>query len=613
MLRLIGILIGLSCCTGGWAQPRYVDSLHTLLKNSKEPEKTIALQQQLAEWYRSDEQETAAVELAEISLKAALKISENNLAVTKAYAILSNIYTNTENYELSKEYIDKAYKSAEKQDNTLAMAYAHYAAGVLQSALFNTESTLKYMQQALDNIPNKEAEPELVGKLYYQIYGIYTEWNDEQKSMRYIQNALLFALKSGNKNLLANSYSALSVIYSFRYEATHEKKYLDSVMQPLDDAISLYKQYPGQVMKNTYANCLNNKASYYLKYYDYSDPQLKQKIRTTISEALQVVPEGNDAIIASAYGILSELSMSENDLTTADGYLTKAYNLLSQKKNPYYHTLINVLNSLVSLHTKKGDYKNALAYQQKVTHYSNMLFDQESASATKRLEAQFEFSKKEQEIIALQEHAAARKRQNYLLLALLGIGSVSAFFMFRSYHYNLKYAIAREKQLTAEKNETAMQIKYEQQEQARLKAEQELLTLQQQKLNDEVMANQLQLRHKNEVLLHMQEKQAKGESVNIQQIIREESIMDSDFEKVKFSIQEIHPNFFKTLGDNAKHRLTALDLKYCAYLYLGMDTKRIAQLLHVEPKSVRMAKYRLKQKFDLGLDTDLVNYLKQIG
>lgn len=613
MLRLIAILIALSFWTGGWAQQRYVDSLHTLLTNSKEPEKTIALQQQLAEWYRSDEQETTAIKLAETSLKAALKISENNLSVTKAYAILSNIYTNTENYELSKEYIDKAFKSAEKQDNTLALAYAHYASGVLQSALFNTEKTLESMQQALDNIPDKEAEPELVCKLYYQLYGIYTEWNDEQKSMRYIQKALLFALKSGNKNLLANSYSALSVIYSFRYEATHEKKYLDSIMQPLDDAISLYKQYPGQVMKNTYANCLNNKASYYLKYYDYRDPQLKQKIRADISEALQVVPEGNDAIIASAYGILSELSMSENDLTSADKYLTKAYNLLSQKKNPYYHTLINVLNSLVSLHTKKGDYKNALAYQQKVTHYSGLLFDQESASATKRLEAQFEFSKKEQEIIALQEHAAARKRQNYLLLALLGIGSVSAFFMFRSYHYNLKYAIAREKQLTAEKNETAMQIKYEQQEQARLKAEQELLTLQQQKLHDEVMANQLQLQHKNDVLLHMQEKQAKGESLNIQQIIREESMMDSDFEKVKFSIQEIHPNFFKTLGDNAKHRLTALDLKYCAYLYLGMDTKRIAQLLHVEPKSVRMAKYRLKQKFDLGLDTDLVNYLKKIG
>jgi DNA-binding NarL/FixJ family response regulator len=36
-----------------------------------------------------------------------------------------------------------------------------------------------------------------------------------------------------------------------------------------------------------------------------------------------------------------------------------------------------------------------------------------------------------------------------------------------------------------------------------------------------------------------------------------------------------------------------------------MGTKQIAHLLNVEPKSVRMAKYRLKKKFGLDEDTDL--------
>lgn len=54
-----------------------------------------------------------------------------------------------------------------------------------------------------------------------------------------------------------------------------------------------------------------------------------------------------------------------------------------------------------------------------------------------------------------------------------------------------------------------MQLKLEKEEQARLKAEQELLALQQQKLQDEVLANQLHLQHKNEVLHNLKVKLSK--------------------------------------------------------------------------------------------------------
>ena len=49
-------------------------------------------------------------------------------------------------------------------------------------------------------------------------------------------------------------------------------------------------------------------------------------------------------------------------------------------------------------------------------------------------------------------------------------------------------------------------------------------------------------------------------------------------------------------------KLTDLDLKYCAYIFLKRNTKEMASLMGVEPKSIRMSKYRLKQK--LGLDKE---------
>ncbi|WP_241331049.1 hypothetical protein [Chryseobacterium arthrosphaerae] len=43
-----------------------------------------------------------------------------------------------------------------------------------------------------------------------------------------------------------------------------------------------------------------------------------------------------------------------------------------------------------------------------------------------------------------------------------------------------------------------------------------------------------------------------------------------------------------------------------------MDTKQIAHLLNVEPKSVRMTKYRLKKKFGLDEHTALESFFQGV-
>lgn len=65
-----------------------------------------------------------------------------------------------------------------------------------------------------------------------------------------------------------------------------------------------------------------------------------------------------------------------------------------------------------------------------------------------------------------------------------------------------------------------------------------------------------------------------------------------------------------SLQEKAHKKLTQLDLKYCAYLSLKLSAKRIAQLMSVEPKSVRMAKYRLKQKLNLTKEENLNDFLQ---
>lgn len=593
----------------------YIDSLRQILKQTSDFRKEAVILHQIADWYRTDGQYDEAVEMAELSLQQALEISDNNLEVTKAYRLLSNIYTNIEEFDKAHEYIDYCYRSAEAQSDPLPMAHACYADAVYQMAILNGDISVELFLQALSKIETPKQDALLVARIHYMLYGIYVEWNEVEKSFEYARKSIEYARLANDNNLLANAYGALAVTYTYKYQQEERQEDLDSVMLLLDEAVLLYRNYSEQVQSNTYAITCVNKASYYLRYYGAENPEIRKKIHENLREALRVSENiaDNENVVASAYGMLSELSLQQNDIQSAENYLMRAYSLMLQKKNPYYHTLINVLNGLVRLSVHQGDFKQAFDYQQKITEYSGLLFSEESASSAKRLEAQFDFSQKEQEIELLKSQTESHRKQKTLFMGLIGIGVIGAFFMFRSYHFRLRYSLAREKQLTAERSETEMQIKYEKEEQARLKAEQELLELQQQKLQNEVMASQLQLQHKSEILQQVKEKLSHDETANIQQILREESLTDSDFEKARFHIQELHPNFFKNIHHRANQKLTPLDQKYCAYLYLGMETKQIALLLNVEPKSVRMSKYRLKQKFNLDAETDLVSFLKLLG
>ena len=47
-------------------------------------------------------------------------------------------------------------------------------------------------------------------------------------------------------------------------------------------------------------------------------------------------------------------------------------------------------------------------------------------------------------------------------------------------------------------------------------------------------------------------------------------------------------------------------------LKIDFDTKQISQILNVEPKSVRMARYRIKRKLLLDKSQDLIEYLQSL-
>ncbi|NLU96091.1 helix-turn-helix transcriptional regulator [Chitinophaga sp. Ak27] len=571
----------------------------------------IFLQQ--AESERINKNYEAALSAVRLSIQTALQ-NKNYTGAAKAYTLLVNIKSNTKELTTLKETSDSALLMAQRANDPVAMAYAYYARALLYKTLDDAENVVKNCQAGLKELKQK-MDHTIAGKLYYQLYAVNSTWNNEDKVNFYARKATENILQTKDYNMLSNCYTALSVAHEYNYNTQKEKQELDSTLFYLSQSEALYRQYPGQVADYTYAIACINIASCYLKYFPETDEGAKSQAVHFAKTARTVLKDAGNSqeVVASSLGILSEYARRENNNAGEERYLLDAYEVMKTEQPPYYYTMINVVNALSALYKRKGDYQKALEYQEKVTEYSNKNFSQKQAQNAQKLEIQYETERKDNEMRVLKEREKSRMLQNYLYACIAVASLLGLVFMFRSYHFRLRYAMQREKQLQLEKLDSELQIKLQKEEQARLVAEQRLMETQQQQLQKEVMANVLHLEHKNRMLLNIKDKLSEGDPVNMQKILKEELVIDNDFENAKLQIQRVHPDFFNLINEKAQRNLSPLDLKLCAYLYLKMDTRQIAQLMNIEAKSVRMSRYRIKQKLGLGKDEDLNVFLQALG
>ncbi|MCX2679810.1 LuxR C-terminal-related transcriptional regulator [Galbibacter sp. EGI 63066] len=89
--------------------------------------------------------------------------------------------------------------------------------------------------------------------------------------------------------------------------------------------------------------------------------------------------------------------------------------------------------------------------------------------------------------------------------------------------------------------------------------------------------------------------------------------VDKSYNEIKTKFAEIRPEFIARLQQKAENKLTRLDLKYCSYILMELTNKEMASKLNVAPKSIRMARYRLKQKLNLQKDENLDKFINNLG
>lgn len=84
-----------------------------------------------------------------------------------------------------------------------------------------------------------------------------------------------------------------------------------------------------------------------------------------------------------------------------------------------------------------------------------------------------------------------------------------------------------------------------------------------------------------------------------------------EWEFFKIQFEKVHPAFFTRLK-NACPSLTEGELRTCSYIRIGMENKHIAQMLSLQPDSIKKTRYRIRKKLDIETDDSLEDFLRKI-
>lgn len=179
------------------------------------------------------------------------------------------------------------------------------------------------------------------------------------------------------------------------------------------------------------------------------------------------------------------------------------------------------------------------------------------------------------------------------------------------------------------KQQEELRIKEQKFREEALIAEREIVQLRNEKLRSEVdfktrelAGSTMNIIHKNEVLsyavgeLKKALKKIKDPTalVQVRQLMKtldSEFNSDQDWEQFELHFDQVHENFLKRLRSSYP-QLTPKDLRMCAYLRMNLSTKEIAPLMNISVRGVEISRYRLRKKFDLSREDNLIDFLMNL-
>lgn len=198
--------------------------------------------------------------------------------------------------------------------------------------------------------------------------------------------------------------------------------------------------------------------------------------------------------------------------------------------------------------------------------------------------------------------------------------------------YQRNLELSNERMIGELRHEIERRVKAEKETELRmqekLKSEQKINQLLKQKhqmeidlINRELATSSIFISQKNKIISLFRKEinrlMKKGKPITRQEIshvlksIDENVKFENDWYRIKAHFEKIYPDFFERLHDKYP-KLTPNDHKLTALLRMNLSTKEISQILKITAPSTEISRIRLRKKFNLPKEINLVHFISKI-
>jgi tetratricopeptide (TPR) repeat protein len=507
------------------------------------------------------------------------------------------------NYDLAEQYYNKAIKFSFKHDIHTYTGNNRIGLAELYRVRGDYEKSLELCYQAIEDYTIIDYRHG-VGSAYYNIAIVFDAIGNYSKAIEYCDSSIAIARLNENKYFLMESYELKGLSYSKLNETEKALQLLETSLQYFLKIENAYKIF------SAYINIG----------FIYGEAEQNQKALENYYQAEKYCPPNDLRAKSTILGnIASQLIIAEQ-YDSALVYVDRSLLLAEQIGSKFL--IQNRYEDKINIYRATKNHEEALHYTDKFIELKDEILNAENIATIEEMESKYKNQEKEKDLVLKQQkiQLLEKKRQvleknaqvaNLKIYALIGCSVfllLLAFLIYRNQKRKRKHEVIifqKEQQLEATKKEL-------------IQSELEKTALNNQQLTSEIDYKNKELQNlaqhivqKNDLLEKLKEEIKAGSSSSSNQLVQLINVgIDTDKEEFEQQVDHINSLFYKNLKDKFPE-LSSNDLRLLSLIKINMSSKEISILLNINPKSVDMARYRLRKKLNLSQDINLFDFLNQ--
>lgn len=546
---------------------------------------------------------------------------------------LANIYFN-KNIEYAFNCAYKAHNIAEKSHDNKKMAECNIIMGDIFKENNAHPTAISYYEKAIENL-DETKDHHTIYKLYIKISKLYQNGEFESKwSVESLDNAMKYAELINDINVYNDIHMAYGDFYCSKGECELAEGYFNKIL----------KNDMNKSTIHAIEIAFTKKANILIKQKKYEDA-----LSMVDSSLYLCIRDFNDSLQVINYNYKAQIYDSINDFESARKYYIQSAKLAYEIED--FSNCGKCMFSLAKLNQRHGDSDNAINvfkmicdstekykmfdicyqsyYQLSNCYASQGLYEDayncfykydiyNDSSYTKVQDKKINelrntyllsLNVKELKNQKIEEENIKNIRNDWKLFISIIIVLIMISTTFIVLYSRNKAIFHKNKVTTYEQ-----QLKID-------KIENDLMEYQLKNNRELIIKLALQLKSYVEIInpikedlksaIELPENEQKNKIKNLYHNIQNNVQIFHSTENLNKQINAIYKDFLDRL--EAKHPgLTKAEKKLCTMLYINMSSKEIAAITNTTIRTVETSRYRLRRKFDISRDEDIVSFLQKI-